>query len=569
MNSLQTSISRWIYRDRNRYRLLGLSFLALHLGIALDLPTSLRAAFIFVHFGLFLLWQPFWHRAIDVSPRSATLVLIAAAAVVIWPSWLPVAIWLLLLLGLLGGEFADEPVARTAQLLAIGFLLMELLLGVNPQLFALEGVDPRLIEVAAVIATLPPLLLLLMRAREQPPDEVRVDYLRSFVITLFGLMLAAGSVLWMYRAQISYPVALLETLIAASIFIIASNWVWRQQSSHSIFQIMWNRYLLNLGTPFERYLMTLADKNTYSLPAAEYLDKAMRDLARLEWVVGIAWKAEGDADERVMGTRTAFHTEVPADDLCITVYTARKVAPTFVLHIHLLARLTAQFYLARKHTQLLKKRSHLQAVYETGSRLTHDIKNLLQSMQSLSAAVEHSSPEDAEAALALLKRQMPEINRRLQLTLDKLKQPNVVADSAVPLDDWWESLNERHHDQPIIFRGNVLDSVPVPKELFDNVADNLLDNALYKLQMSKELSIYVTLTYVAGHISLTVCDTGDAVADDVAKDLFRETVRSKRGLGIGLYHCQELANRYGYTLSLKDNRPGKVCFALYGAANPS
>ena len=64
---------------------------------------------------------------------------------------------------------------------------------------------------------------------------------------------------------------------------------------------------------------------------------------------------------------------------------------------------------------------------------------------------------------------------------------------------------------------------------------------------------------------LCVCDSGAAIAPDVASALFRAPVRSESGLGIGLYQAARRAESSGYALSLAENRDGEVCFTLTSA----
>ena len=54
MNTQDNAALHWLYRDSNRYRLLGLSLVALHFGIAAEVD-NVRAILFLVHFGLFLL----------------------------------------------------------------------------------------------------------------------------------------------------------------------------------------------------------------------------------------------------------------------------------------------------------------------------------------------------------------------------------------------------------------------------------------------------------------------------------------------------------------------------------
>jgi C4-dicarboxylate-specific signal transduction histidine kinase len=101
----------------------------------------------------------------------------------------------------------------------------------------------------------------------------------------------------------------------------------------------------------------------------------------------------------------------------------------------------------------------------------------------------------------------------------------------------------------------------LPAELFDRVADNLIENAFNKDPAGPGVQVRVTLTAERGG-ALTVCDTGPAIAQDVASQLFEAPVPSQTGLGIGLYHSARQAAQLGYRLALVANRAGSVCFTL-------
>jgi C4-dicarboxylate-specific signal transduction histidine kinase len=65
---------------------------------------------------------------------------------------------------------------------------------------------------------------------------------------------------------------------------------------------------------------------------------------------------------------------------------------------------------------------------------------------------------------------------------------------------------------------------------------------------------------------LRICDSGAALAPEVANVLFRAPIRSSAGLGIGLYQSARHAEACGYALTLAENRDGEVCFVLARAA---
>ena len=102
----------------------------------------------------------------------------------------------------------------------------------------------------------------------------------------------------------------------------------------------------------------------------------------------------------------------------------------------------------------------------------------------------------------------------------------------------------------------------IPVELFDTVVENLLDNARTKRINTPDLLIQVTLQSDSAGIVLSVTDSGDAIPEETASQLFNEVINSENGFGIGLYQSHQLAMRQGYELRLTNNVKGNVCFSL-------
>ena len=103
----------------------------------------------------------------------------------------------------------------------------------------------------------------------------------------------------------------------------------------------------------------------------------------------------------------------------------------------------------------MAQKAHLHAIYETGARVTHDIKNLLQSLQTMTTLLETTSDETREKSLTLLKRQLPHISQRLQLALNKLQAPEKETINNVLASVWWEGLSTRRQDSNIRFNDNI------------------------------------------------------------------------------------------------------------------
>jgi signal transduction histidine kinase len=220
--------------------------------------------------------------------------------------------------------------------------------------------------------------------------------------------------------------------------------------------------------------------------------------------------------------------------------------------------------LLARERQLLQQ-SYLEAVHETGARVTHDVKNLLQSLNIL-CSMASAEGGDSQRLLELMRRQLPALSQRLSSTLERLQRPEMETVPRVGLAEWWESQLRQYQGQDVEFRAERLDPLlRVPRALFDGVLGNLLQNALAKRAPGAPVRVRVTLE-CDGAARLRVCDSGRAVPAEIAHELLREPVSSASGLGIGLYQAARHAEASGYRLELTSNRDGEVCFALRPAA---
>lgn len=560
---------KWTLHQSQRHRLLGLALLALHGAFLVPVDQPLHVSMILLHFGLILLWQPFFDGSQRFNRVLTGLVLVVGVVMLVWGGWLIVAAWTLILLGLIAGESSGSWHDTAAQWLAITHLFIGLLAGVAPSVFDVAGADHPALHALLIGAGVLPLALLTIRAGRPGSGPMRFDHLRSPGVTLLTLLLVGAAVLWSFQSGVIYPIALIQTLPVAGALILVVNWIWQRASAHSMIQLLWNRYLLNLGTPFEQYLMRLTGPAAQSLEPGDYLDHVVTALHELEWIEGV--EAQAPDGERRVGDCSHYATRLGGDQLALTVYTHRDPSPSLRLHIQLLLRLAHQLWDARQREADLHNQARIRAVYETGARLTHDTKNLLQSLQSLTAAVSDTPPDRAGEALALVKSQLPPINQRLHATLEKLRDPGeteTVDEGGEPADlrEWWDGLQTRYAGDAIRFT-QVTPDMPdgiVPREVFDTVMENLLDNARYKQTIDRDVKIEARLSGSSDSVQLEVVDSGEAMPAEKANQLFRGVVDSAQGLGVGLYQAARVAATYDYELVLAENRPGNVRFSLSG-----
>jgi signal transduction histidine kinase len=355
---------------------------------------------------------------------------------------------------------------------------------------------------------------------------------------------------------LDYLDALLRTLFLIGLILLAFGVLWNPRFGFSGLQVMFSRYLLNVGTPFESWLTQLTEAVQREPDAAAYLRRAVALLADFSWLSGLSWQSPDSTGQ--LGQFSKHAVVVQENGLRLTLYARQSLNPTLLLHIHLLVQLIGYFYQAKQREQSLRNITRLQAVYETGSRLTHDLKNMLQSLLSLSAIAQSRE----ERAQQLLQQQLPLLTQRIETTLLKLQQPNIEGDTPqLALKAWWDSVRMRNQHQLIDWRGaENLPDKNIPAALFDCVIDNLIDNVLSKRQSNQAVTLSVEIQ--SESLRLTVCDNGDPIPERIAANLLRGIVVSEQGLGIGLYQAARWAGQLGYRLSLISNRAGKVCFEL-------
>jgi signal transduction histidine kinase len=544
---------------------LGTMLLALHAALAWDFDSTWSRAFLLAHIGLFLIWQPIWRGERNLSLRHGVLIVAIGVALVGFTNWWLMAVWLAVLFGLIGGNVPGirERRHRVASLLAAVYLLAMLLVWVVPKLFsAPEHAPPVDILVRYGFAVLP---LLIIATRVEPlvsEAPHAVDLFYSLMLFLLVAALVLGSFMIKELARAPYPMALAQTLIWIAVVLIGLSWLWSPHSGFSGVGQMLSRYLLSVGLPFERWMQNLANRAEQDDQPERFLVNALHDMLELPWVAGVRWQTEADSGE--IGVQSKFDAELSYGALTLTFHTRWSLSPALLLHLKLLTRLLAHFYAAKQREQVERQNAYTQAIHETGARLTHDVKNLLQSLTSLCAAAEGSGPERATELQALINRQLPQIAQRLQITLDKLRAPDVaeLPTSAIKATQWWESLKARYARGDVVCAaGEIAPEATLPAELFDSVADNLIQNALNKGRGDPGFRVEVHFSCVEKPW-LRVTDAGGPVPAAVARKLFDGPVPSQTGLGIGLYQAAKQATQHGYRLALAKNEPGHVRFEL-------
>ncbi len=549
--------------SRRHWRFVVIAMLALLHVVALrGVSDDGARVLLLAHLGLLLLWQPFLHGERQVTLVQALFIALFAAVLVLWLNWWLLATWTVVLAGLVGGKVFLHQARwqRRFYLLVFAYLVALLVIIVLPEIAPRQEIAPEIRAYAAL--GLPALfaLMALTPAEPDPPESAQViDFFYSIFLMLMLSVVILGSFAFMTLGRTGYLEALTYIVFVIAGVLLAIGLAWNPRTGYAGLNVFVSRHLFSIGLPIEKWLQFLAELSHAESRPDRFLVEAVAALARLPSVQGVTWRSGAERGEG--GSHSPHAVEFSNRELALTIYSRYRTSPALHGHLRLLGQLLGEFHLAKLREQELRQASYMQAVHQTGARVTHDVKNLLQSLKVL-CSVAGAEGGDSPEVLALVRRQLPAITQRLAATLDKLQRPGEEGEARVPAAEWWEALVRQYQGRGVEFSADALATASeLPRALFDSVADNLLQNALAKRPGQPGVRIHAALSG-GNAVGLRVCDTGHAVLEDLAKSLLRAPVPSDSGLGIGLYQAARQAEAAGYELRLESNRDGEVCFAL-------
>ncbi|OQW91821.1 MAG: hypothetical protein BWK79_16065 [Beggiatoa sp. IS2] len=555
--------------SKHEHRLLGLTLITLHIALWWDFASWFSLIFLFTHLCLYVLWQSSWYRQELPSTKNLILLSIGIVAFTTLISFQLINIWLMMLwqlvmIGIIGGRDLVKPRDRLVNISAVIFLTLDLLIINIYQLLIIDGLTTfTLLGYGLLII---PIIFLLIPTDDGPEFRYHVDFFHGLTLALLIALIALGSLVIMYRVRISYPLAVFEVCLAMALFIFTISWLSTIFVQDGNIQQLWTRHLLSVGSTFDHWLENLAQPSNYkSLTPPQFLQVGFERLVTLPWVVGITWHSLHG--EGVFGEIAKYHVVITVHSLEATVYSHYRISSGHYFQIRVLVQLLEYLHQAKRREEAFAQQAHLQAIYETGAKLTHDIKNILQSLHAITSIIETCQPQQFGETQRILQGQMPNLAHRLKQTLDKLQKPAEFSYSNVPVRLWWNGLQARYAKRDIDFFSDLdADNILVPEGLFDNVVENLLQNALNKRKREPQLQIEVTLTVRKRVLHLTVCDDGSTIPEDIAKNLLNQPIHSSHdGFGIGLYQAAKQVANTGYHLKIVENAVGQVCFELASA----
>jgi signal transduction histidine kinase len=549
----------------NSQRILALMLLSQHAFLILgEQMGDLKRTFFMCHYGLFLMWQPIWRGTEKLSSTAIALFLGVGFIAYFYMNWWLTAIWVSILFGLLGGRiFSDDSKSnRLIHILAASYLLSMLLLWVVPKLL---GANNDLEAASFVIRYLAPLLpaaILFIRTQAPEAGQLPVlDFFYTLLLMMTAFILALSSYAIGTVQAINYVQVLFITIFGLAFGLIIFSFFWKPNTRFSGIELLMSRYLLSIGMPFEKWVRNISAMAEIESTPNGFIQAAMHEMTALPWVSGVSWVA--NESQGKVGETSHHATHFNFKDLHMTLHSRWQISPALYVHVKLLTQIMGEFYEAKRREETLRQNAYMQAFYETGSRLTHDIKNILQSVGALVSAAEQGNKKDDVALLQLIRKQLPVLNQRIASTLDKLKAPGEEKKRLEKMSAWWKNLQLRHNQHNIEFVANKLPKQEINAEVLDSVLDNLLNNALEKAKYQPDTLIKVEMHDDAENgFCIDVTDTGKAMDDGIANNIFKKHIASPNGLGVGLFHAAQDSKLAGYSLSLVNNTSGAVRFRV-------
>ena len=542
-------------------QILATILLLLHALIWIVDDPLLKFSLTFILYGLFLLWQPLWSKRDKV--RRGPVVAVALVFVLLayrFPNE-SLVFFALILSALIGSRLLGQSAFRSFGLLALLIITLEMAVGLVPDTFVQIHLPTLFAEyMQTVILALVLLFYFAPNPDHQKQERSQVDLMHGLLAATLLFIVLLGGIVINLLYGVDYIDGLLLSVFIVSTLTIGISWFWNPGIGYSGIGVLWNRYAMTIGGPFETWINTLTTliEERY-LTSTDYLEAACEHLVENDWLNSIEWRFE---DFKIsVGDKIGTRLEHQLDhNLTVILYFKADPGSALEQHTILLIRMAYQFYLAKLNQEKIRAQEHFATIHHTGARLTHDVKNILQSIKT-SLEILDMDKETPESQ-KLLESNLRQIGLRLQGTLEKLRAPQLNTHiHLLDCKKWLDRIEKQHNANPSMFFGSDIENnLELPLDLFDSVADNLINNALKKPSITR---VEVHLLSSDDIVLLSVCDDGDAIGADIESNLFTNLVSSGSGMGIGLYQSAIMAQAFNYELELSQNEAGRVCFNLF------
>ncbi|MFT6372802.1 MAG: hypothetical protein ACJAZT_001556 [Gammaproteobacteria bacterium] len=542
-------------------QLLAATLLTYHILIWSSSSAPLQACLMLILYGLFLLWQPLWQKDSQVSRWPIAFLAIIIALISYFFTNESLVLFGLIFSGFIGSRLLSQPNIRSFDSLSLIIIILEMATGVIPGAFPQIALPALFLEYMQMLILVPILLLFFAtNSDHKTQSRSQVDLMHGLLTATLIFIVLLGAIVINTLYGVEYIDGFLLNLFIVSTLIIGISWFWNPSVGYSGIGVLWNRYAMTIGGPFETWINTLTTLiEEHYLTPNDYLKAACEHLVENDWLNAIQWNFKNSMVSAGEKTGTRIEHTIN-NDISVELYFTSNPGTALEQHTTLLIRMAYQFYLAKLNQEKMRAQEHFATIHHTGARLTHDIKNILQSIEtSLDIlGIDYGS----EKQQALLQRNLTHISSRLENTLKQLKAPKLDAEiKLLSANEWMDKVEQQHDsNRHIQFHREITNNHALPEDLFDSVLDNLINNAMRKSSTGQaDVRLYCN----SDIILLSVCDDGSPVESSIEASLFNQPVSSGSGMGIGLYQSTIMARAFNFELELSQNEAGKVCFNLF------
>ena len=343
----------------------------------------LQFALTFILYGLFLLWQPLWSKETVVDKkRIALLAIVFFVITYAFPNE-SLVFFGLILSGLIGSRLLSQTAFRSFDLLALLIIILEMAIGLVPATFEQIKLPALFADYMQTIILIPVLLFYFApNPDHQKQGRSQVDLMHGLLAATLLFIVLLGGIVINLLYGVDYIDGLLLTVFIVSTLTIGISWFWNPGVGYSGIGVLWNRYAMTIGGPFESWInkLTTLIEERYLTPG-EYLEAACENLVENEWLNAIEWHF--DNFKVSAGEKTGTRLEHPlTKNLNVVLYFKADPGAALEQHTILLIRMAYQFYLAKLNQEKIRAQEHFETIHHTGARLTHDIKKILQSIKT-------------------------------------------------------------------------------------------------------------------------------------------------------------------------------------------
>ncbi|MCP4389337.1 MAG: hypothetical protein GY802_13665, partial [Gammaproteobacteria bacterium] len=258
---------------------------------AVDEPL-LRFGLSFVLYGLFLLWQPLWSKEARVNAAPVAVIAILFFLITYsFPNESLVFVGLILS-GLIGSRLLGQTAFRSFDLLALLILTIEMAIGLIPDTFRQIQLPALFSDYMQTIILLPVLLFYFAPNPEhQKQGRSQVDLMHGLLAATLLFIVLLGGIVINLLYGVDYIDGLLLTVFIVATLTIGISWFWNPGIGYSGIGVLWNRYAMTIGGPFETWINTLTTliEERYLTPS-EYLEAACEHLVENDWLNAIEWQ---------------------------------------------------------------------------------------------------------------------------------------------------------------------------------------------------------------------------------------------------------------------------------------